>query len=72
MPSQDDNDNVYMDLSVAKQIVDDLFEKDREVKPDQCLCGSKKFTVENDETICSACGAALDPEVGKSPPISCP
>lgn len=71
MSSQDD-DNVYIDLSVVKQMIDDLFEKDREVKPDQCLCGSKKFTVENGETICSTCGAGLNQEVEKPPPASYP
>ena len=71
MPSQDD-DNVYIDLSVVKQMIDDLFEKDREVKPDQCLCGSKKFTIENGETTCSACGAELNQEAEKSPPASYP
>jgi hypothetical protein len=66
------DDNVYIDLSVARQIIDDLFEKNRTARPDQCQCGSKKFTVERGKFTCKTCGTVLDlnQEVEEPPPVS--
>lgn len=74
MTGQDDNDNVYIDLSVAKQIIDDLFERDRKLRPDQCLCGCKQFTVEEGKFICAKCGLTYDQsqEVEEPDPASLP
>ncbi len=71
MDEQND-DNVYVSLSVIRQIIDDLCEQNRRVVPNQCKCGSKKFTPDGDQFICLACGQTFvpDPELLKSPPNS--
>jgi hypothetical protein len=59
--SQDEQDNVYIDLLIVKQIVDDLYEMNRKVLPTQCQCGSKKFTTDGEKFTCSNCGEPFDP-----------
>lgn len=54
------DDNVYIDLSVVKQMIDDLLEINHRKMPFQCKCGSKKFTVDGKGFTCSICGAIDD------------
>jgi len=71
--SDQDSDNVYINSSVVKQIIDDLSEKTR-VNPRKCQCGSIKFTADREKSICLICGQVYDPsrEPEKFPPESCP
>jgi DNA-directed RNA polymerase subunit RPC12/RpoP len=68
MCKQDDNDNVYINLSIAQQMIDDLCEKDRKTVPIQCQCGSKKFTTDGEKFTCSGCGEIFDPDPELSEP----
>jgi len=71
---KEEDDNVYIDLPIARRMINNLLGRNRKTILIRCQCGSEKFTPDEEKLKCSNCGEIFDPdrESSESPPESVP